>query len=406
MVQVNTMEEWNQAIEHWAVGYRKRIGEVNLYANGYYPPLVDGLIVDEQGINNEVASKDLIRHYCDAIGETNPLFRDENYAKSTRYGAMIAPPRFIDFISPTYGGSGGMEFPQIPGTVPLNAGSDVEWFAPVYMGDRFNMITRITACRETTKPGTEGKRLFILTGEREYYNQNHQLVIRSKSNCIIVFKFIPPSELKEGELSKGLYSEIKRHRFTQKELEEVAQAYRNEYRRGREVLFWEDVEEGEELPKIVKGPSTVEDSLAFFSGTYFFAYQVKDMYLRAHPSQIVPDPDTNALTPPSLIHISDTHARLQGMPYAIVFAGASEGHICELITNWIGDDGFIKKMSCQSRRINIVGDLNWFKGNVERKYIDPDTGEHLVDLKVWGENQDGILFMPGTATVRLLSREV
>jgi hypothetical protein len=68
----------------------------------------------------------------------------------------------------------------------------------------------------------------------------------------------------------------------------------------------------------------------------------------------------------------------------------------------MGDDGFLKKLECQARRINIVGDTNWITGNVVRKYI--EEGEHLVDLKLKSENQDGIIHMPATATVRLLSR--
>jgi hypothetical protein len=40
---------------------------------------------------NELASKDAIRHFCDGIGDPNPLFRDEEYAKKTRYGSIVAP---------------------------------------------------------------------------------------------------------------------------------------------------------------------------------------------------------------------------------------------------------------------------------------------------------------------------
>jgi hypothetical protein len=68
----------------------------------------------------------------------------------------------------------------------------------------------------------------------------------------------------------------------------------------------------------------------------------------------------------------------------------------------MGDDGFLKVLEAQSRRINSHGDTSWMKGKVTKKYVDND--EHLVDLDVHCENQDGVKHMTGTATVRLPSR--
>ncbi len=45
--------------------------------------------------NCEVASQDAIRHWCYGIGDTNPLYLDEDYARGTRYGGIIAPPNFL-----------------------------------------------------------------------------------------------------------------------------------------------------------------------------------------------------------------------------------------------------------------------------------------------------------------------
>jgi acyl dehydratase len=51
---------------------------------------------------NELASKDAIRHFCDGIGDPNPLFRDEEYAKKTRYGSIVAPPSWLYSVFPTW----------------------------------------------------------------------------------------------------------------------------------------------------------------------------------------------------------------------------------------------------------------------------------------------------------------
>lgn len=89
-----TLEQWNKAVDEWVKSENERAGRVYKPSIGMYPPKVEGLLVSEMGINNKVATADLIRHYADGIGDTNPLWRSEEYAKNTRYGGIIAPPGF------------------------------------------------------------------------------------------------------------------------------------------------------------------------------------------------------------------------------------------------------------------------------------------------------------------------
>ncbi len=103
------------------------------------------------------------------------------------------------------------------------------------------------------------------------------------------------------------------------------------------------------------------------------------------------------------IHLSDTGARRFNVPYGIALGAQLEGVLTKIVTNWMGDNGFVKKLDFQSRRIWIFGHLVWCKGKVVKKYV--DNGEPLVDLEIWAENQDGLILMPATATVRLESRK-
>ena len=43
---------------------------------------------------NTQATRDTIRHFCEGIGDMNPLYRDPEYAKKTKYQKIIAPPCF------------------------------------------------------------------------------------------------------------------------------------------------------------------------------------------------------------------------------------------------------------------------------------------------------------------------
>jgi hypothetical protein len=79
---------------------------------------------------NTQVTRDAIKHFVDGIGDLNPIFRDREYAKKTKYGCLISPPTFLYTIG--YG-----QYPDPPGFPPLKnfnnpyAGDEYEWFRPV-----------------------------------------------------------------------------------------------------------------------------------------------------------------------------------------------------------------------------------------------------------------------------------
>jgi len=392
-----SLDKWNKAVDEWVARENKRAGEIFKAQVGMYPPRNNGLIVSEFGINNKLATADLIRHYADAIGDTNPLWRFEDYARNTRHGGIIAPPKFIDCISPTYG-VGGYPYFKVPGMNCLNSGSKHTWYQTIRPGDEFTLYDKFLGVTEVTRKDRPMPRLFLFQGIRSYVNQRKEVVATAQGGAIIV------GSGPELQGPDPTFANIKRHKYTEVELKEIDRAYDKEKRRGSNVLYWEDVKEGEEIPTIVTGPLTLMDSIAFFHAVgYTTAFAVDNALLRENSDFQIIDPETNVPLPAAMVHASDSASRVQGMPYAVGFAAQSEGNIVHMICNWMGDDGFLVKLDCQSRRINIVGDMNWIKGKVTKKYIHDE--DHLVELSVWAENQDHIIHMPGTAVVRLFSRK-
>ena len=75
-------------------------------------------------------------------------------------------------------------------------------------------------------------------------------------------------------------------------------------------------------------------------------------------------------------------------------------HLC---TDWMGDDAWLWKLDCEFRKFNFVGDTQWLRGAVTRKYL-ADGQRPAVDLDIRAENQRGELTTPGHATVLLPSR--
>ncbi|MEK7847473.1 MAG: acyl dehydratase, partial [Chloroflexota bacterium] len=75
-----------------------------------------------------------------------------------------------------------------------------------------------------------------------------------------------------------------------------------------------------------------------------------------------------------------------------------------LLTNWMGDDGWLKKNYAEYRRFVYLSDAVRISGKVTAKYMDQD-GEHCVDIEHHAINQRGEDTAPGHSTAVLPSRE-
>ena len=145
-----------------------------------------------------VVEKEPIRRFADSVGEENPLYYDEEYAKKSKYGSIIAPPGFVSapWLSGRATPWGAKEPPAAfmrgglrtvlekcgfnsPGGV--DAGIEYEFSAPVRAGDTItaNQVIKDIIERE----GRTGNMAFIIT-EITYTNQNGEVVCKSRSTGI------------------------------------------------------------------------------------------------------------------------------------------------------------------------------------------------------------------------------
>ena len=72
------------------------------------------------------------------------------------------------------------------------------------------------------------------------------------------------------------------------------------------------------------------------------------------------------------------------------------------LTNWMGDDGFLRKTSCKIRRHNPDGDVIFIDGVVTRKFIEGD--KTLVEISQTAVTHRGEASASGVAIVELPSR--
>jgi hypothetical protein len=88
-----------------------------------------------------------------------------------------------------------------------------------------------------------------------------------------------------------------------------------------------------------------------------------------------------------------------GLPGVIIHGALKNAFLAQLMTDWIGEDGTLKKLGIQYRGMDVPGDTLTCKGRVTKKYV--QDGLHYVDCEIWLENGKGEKTTPGSATVVL-----
>ena len=138
-------------------------------------------------------------------------------------------------------------------------------------------------------------------------------------------------------------------------------------------LYFEDVEEGMEIPPLVKNPTTRQ--LVQYAGASGDFYQ---------------------------IHYDKDYALNNGLPSVIVHGALKNSWMGQLMTDWIGEGGWLKKLSVQYRGMDVPGDTITARGRANKKYVERDV--HAVECEIWLENSKGERTTLGSAVVVLPSK--
>ncbi len=111
-----------------------------------------------------------IRKFCAALGETNPLFTDEEAARKGPYGGLVAPPSYAVTFR-----NGRHFFTHVPrfGRMGLDAGKDLEFVAPIRPGDKITLDSHVKEIYEKT--GRTGSMIFVIV-RSTVKNQNGEVV--------------------------------------------------------------------------------------------------------------------------------------------------------------------------------------------------------------------------------------
>ncbi len=140
------------------------------------------------------------------------------------------------------------------------------------------------------------------------------------------------------------------------------------------AVYWEDMEEGQEIPPFVRKTDIMH-------WNRYAAVNDEFVY----------------------IHMDADYAKSIGQPDVFGMGNLRLAYLHNLLREWIGEAGDIKRVGCQYRALNFREDVLTAHGRITRKYIEGE--DHLIDLDIWVENQKRENTCPGSATVCLPNRQ-
>ncbi|WP_323038364.1 FAS1-like dehydratase domain-containing protein [Gemmobacter sp.] len=344
-------------------------------------------------VNNEDATRLAILRFCEGIGDDNPLWTDQGYARSTAHGTLLAPPSFIfcclGSVQVGWRGLGG-----------FHAETRIQFFRRIRLGDKVFARVYFDGFDDPIESQFGGRRIKDYL-RQEYINQDGELIARFICSRM---------RFERGEMQKRAPSrkiEIP-HPWTEEEIARIEDLIAAEQPRGAQPRHWEDVGIGDELDPIIKGPIGLTDEIAYVASgaapvPRLAAHRVSLMRYRKHPKWAFRDPTTHALEPVYSVHYNDYAARLQGAQAAYDVGIQRTCWQIHSLTNWMGDEGFVKAITGQYRSHVYLSDVVTLGGRITGKEIDAD-GDAVVHVETWARNQRGQECMPGTATIRLPRR--
>lgn len=339
------------------------------------------------------ATVEVMVNFANGIGDLNPLYRDWDYARLTRYGSLIAHPLF-----PEVHHWPGRSHWGLPGVHGFAVGNDWEFFRNVRPGERVSVWNRVIAVEE--KQSRFSGRMIMQYVESNFTNQDDRLVARALGWTA--------RHERQASREKAKYKDIVTHEYDPDEAAEIDAKVVTEIDaiRGAKTRYWEEVSAGESVGEIVRGPLSLSDTMGFFAACG--RGRTHGVLLREalkHPKHYIRNPEAGGgIEYTGIGHHRGSFAKEIGVPDMYDYLPQRVAWLGTLVTNWMGDDAFLKRLRVEARRFNIQGDTQFIRGTVSRAY--KKDGHGLVDIDIETVNQRGESTTPGLATVMLPSMDL
>jgi acyl dehydratase len=351
-----------------------------------------------------VATPDAIRNWAQGVGDDNPLFLDPAYGESTRWGAQIGHGTLAGHIkTPMLGDPIPDELKKLSkglfrGVHVFVSGGRWEWFRPLYANDRLFVYSGEESLEEKTSE----------FADRSVIRVRKDVTLNQRGEVVGIYRILSVYAERGKSRKKGKYADIEAASYTDEDYARIDEIYANERVQGAEKRYWEDVQVGDEMCPMVKGPLTVTEIIAFHAGGYgFVPYGLRASRLGyKNRKRIAPFYIKNQQgiwDVAQRLHWDSEWAKAIGNPMAYDYGVMRQAWFNHMVSDWAGDDAFIEAMEDSIRKFNYMGDTQFLSGKViDKREVD---GRCLVDLEMRMVSQRDVETAYATATVSLPSRE-
>ena len=349
-----------------------------------------------QGV--KVADWSSIQKFCSALGDVNPLYNDAAGGVGTLYDTMIAPPTFI-FSARTPDSGAAYEQKQY-GLRRFSTKACAEWNDVIRLGERLMTDLKVTDVRNG--PNWGSRETVEVDSTATYSTVFGGVLAQATGTATIVPYSMGEPLIEDREIYQYSDEEIRK---LEDDLDAIAP------HRGDVPLYWSEVEVGDKLPTLVKGPLYYTEisswKVAEAKPTALSVGTVAHRQIMDRPGRIAVNPSNDwpyMDTEQAFGDILAVKALGFKMPVSkglMRFALAGQ-----VVTNWMGDLGFLRRMSLDLSNHFLYEDTMWLGGEVTRKFNEQvgDAEYSAVEVKLSGHNQVGQTLVDGTAVVYLPER--
>jgi hypothetical protein len=343
--------------------------------------------------NNEEATRLAVAKFVGGIGDTNGLWTDADHGRASDYGAPVAPPSFV------IGCFSGTQFGW-PGLGGFHTATQMASYTPIYWGD----VIKASCVYDGftgPRPSRFAGRMVTDSFTNDYVNQHGEQVAR------IRWQVVNYERAAARDRSGSRKVEIP-HPWTDEEVLRIEQRMLAQRPRGAEPRYWEDLQIGDAIDVLTKGPIGLTDEVAFIAGggtpiPRLKAHAAALADYAVHPAWAFRDPVTGAREPIYAVHYNKAAANAMGVAFQYDVGFQRQCWQSHLLTNWCGDSGWVKRVTAQYRGFVYLSDVIDLGGVITGKSVD-EAGEHIVEIVTSAINQRGADVMPGTAVVALPTR--
>lgn len=337
--------------------------------------------------HNEVSSTDSFRHFARAYGDDNPIYGDPRYATASSWGTPIAPPLY-PFVS---GVDRPVEHSEVESAL-LKAGDPLAGIGQYMCGERWIFPKPIRAgdvlWHSEAMDSAELRTSEFGGGVGALVSHRHSWEDEDGSPYALRFlDFWHADREKSGKAGKN--RRIERPKYSEDDLARYEAIYESEAVRGSTPRTVADIAVGEALGPIAKGPLSVTDMISWHVGVGWGMYgggtsRIAFRNRRRVPKFYLPN-DLGFFDSAQRCHWDDEWAKRLGHPAAYDYGVMRTNWMVHLVTDWMGDDAWVWKVSASVRKFNYLGDAHIITGVVG----DVDRNANTATVSVSGENQRG-----------------